>query len=91
LRIRWARSATKHRITRRQSQFVIDRSGLLFRIPPPEGGGDDRLVYLGDDEEAVPLEVMGVELESGELYVIHAMVMREKYREQYEEAKKWRV
>ena len=33
---------------------------------------------------------MGVELESGELLVIHAMVMRAKYQAAYEEAKKWR-
>jgi hypothetical protein len=34
---------------------------------------------------------MAVELESGELLVIHAMAMRSKYVPQYEEAKTWRV
>jgi hypothetical protein len=32
-----------------------------------------------------------VRLSEGELYVIHAMPMRDKYRVQYEEAKRWRV
>jgi hypothetical protein len=34
---------------------------------------------------------MAVELEDGDLYVIHAMDLRERYRPQYEEAKRWRV
>ena len=45
---------------------------------------------LGDDGAGIPLEVMAVELEVGTLYVIHAMDLRERYRPQYEEAKRWR-
>jgi hypothetical protein len=57
---------------------------------------DNRLVYLGDDEAGNALEVIGVEMEpeaNGEehLRVIHAMALREKYRRQYEEARRWRV
>jgi hypothetical protein len=33
---------------------------------------------------------MAIELEDGTLHVIHAMPMRERYQEQYEEAKRWR-
>lgn len=88
--IRWARSATKHRISRRRSRHVVEHAGLRFRIPPPGGVGDDRFLYLGDDEEGIALEVMAVELEDSSLYMIHAMKLRDKYRPQYEEAKKWR-
>jgi hypothetical protein len=35
--------------------------------------------------------VMAVELADGNLFVIHAMVRRKKYRPQYEEAKRWRL
>jgi len=57
---------------------------------------DARLVYLGDDEAGQAIEVIGVEMEpdangEGHLRVIHAMALREKYRRQYEEAKRWRV
>lgn len=38
-----------------------------------------------------PPTVMAVELSGGQLLVIHAMELREHYREQYEEAQKWRV
>jgi hypothetical protein len=40
--------------------------------------------------DGVQLEVMAVELDDGSLLVIHAMPLRERYREQYEEAKEWR-
>jgi hypothetical protein len=33
---------------------------------------------------------MAIELEDGDLLVIHAMPLRDRYREQYEEAKAWR-
>jgi len=57
---------------------------------------DPRLVYLGDDEAGHAIEVIGVEMEpdangEGHLRVIHGMSLREKYRRQYEEAKRWRV
>lgn len=48
-------------------------------------------MFLGDDADGVALEVMAVELEDGDLYVIHAMGLREQYRPQYEEAKRWRI
>jgi hypothetical protein len=47
-------------------------------------------VFLGDDPQGGALEVMAIELEGGSLLVIHAMPLRDPYREQYEEAKKWR-
>jgi hypothetical protein len=52
---------------------------------------DDRLVVLGDDADGKELEVMAVEGPKGELIVIQAMELREKYRAQYEEAKQWRL
>jgi hypothetical protein len=33
---------------------------------------------------------MAVELEDESLVVIHPMALRDRYREQYEEAKRWR-
>jgi hypothetical protein len=87
---KWARSATKHGVARARSAFVIDHCGLVFRVPPPAGQRDERLLFLGDDEEGTALEVMAIELEDDDLYVIHAMALRKRYQAQYEEAKKWR-
>lgn len=72
---------------------MIEHAGLRFEQPPPAGapaGTELRLLYLGDDADGVALEVMAVELEDGSLLVIHAMRLRERYREQYEEATRWR-
>ena len=91
--LKWARSATKHRIARQRARYVIEHCGLRFEQSPPAGapaGADLRLVYLGDDADGVALEVMAIELEDGNLLVIHAMPLRDRYREQYEEAKTWR-
>jgi len=91
--IRWARSATRHRISRERSRYVVEHCGLVFEQDPPAGapaGADPRLVFLGDDADGVPLEVMAVELEDGSLLVIHAMPLRARYTEKYKEANRWR-
>ena len=90
MKIRWTRSATKHRISRIRSQHVIEHSGSRIRLRAVEGS-DDRLVYLGDDAEGTALEVIAVELSDDEVLVIHAMPLRPKYRADYEEAIKWQI
>ncbi len=91
--LKWARAATKHRISRERSRYVIEHCGLRFEQDPPVDAPENassRLVFLGDDEEGTALEVMAVELANDALLVIHAMPLRDRYRKQYEEAKKWR-
>lgn len=93
MNLKWARAATKHRISRERSRHIIEHCGLRFEQEPPAdapAGASSRLVFLGDDAEGIALEVMAVELEDESLLVIHAIPLRDRYREQYEEAKKWR-
>lgn len=93
MNLQWARAATKHRISRERSRYVIEHCGLRFEQEPPADAPVDttsRLVLLGDDADGVALEVMAVELEDESLLVIHAMPLRDRYRDQYEEAKRWR-
>jgi len=90
VKLRWARSATRHRVNRQRSAYVIQHAGLRFRLPAEGDQRDDRLLFVGDDEDGLEIEVMAVELEDDELFVIHAMPMRAKYRDEYEEAKIWR-
>jgi len=70
---------------------VIEHCGLVFAVPPPGSQQDERLLFLGGDDDGAPLEVMAIELDSGDIYVIHAMPLRKKYRPRYEEAKRWRI
>jgi hypothetical protein len=91
--VRFARSATKQRISKERIRHVISHCGLAFEEPAPQASEavDDRLVVLGADADGKELEVMAVEGPKGELIVIHAMALREKYGAQYEEAKQWRL
>lgn len=91
-RIVFARSATRHRISRERSLYVIERCGLQLvdRFWSPELSDVDRRVYfLGNDLEEVPLEVVAVELEEDEFSVIHAMELRNRFRGLHEEARSW--
>jgi hypothetical protein len=91
-RITFARSATKHRISRERSVYVIEHCGLhlVDRYWNPATSDVDRRVYLlGDDLEEFALEVVAVELEEDEFSVIHAMELRDRFRGLYEEARSW--
>ena len=87
--VRFARSATRHRISKDRIRHVIDNYRVRFEEPPPDAGGasarSTRVVYLGDDDHGRALEVMVVEGKHGELLVIHAMELRNKYRKRYED------
>lgn len=52
----------------------------MIEQPAPENAAqqDDRLVFLGPDENGAMLEVMAVDIETG-LLVVHAMPIRRKY------------
>ncbi len=54
---------------------------MIFREPAPSRSPltDDRLVFLGPDEEGEILEVMAIETDTGGLVIIHAMPIRDRY------------
>ncbi len=70
------------------SGSAIRRQHCRSRLYPADSE-DDEALFLGDDEHFVPIEVMAVELDDGDLLVIHAMKLRRKYREAYEEVTAW--
>jgi hypothetical protein len=90
-RLRWARSATKHRISRRRIRHVMEHCLLILEERPPPGhpqARDDRLIFLGVDPAGIPLEVIAVETDAANLLVIHAMRLRPRYRKTYEEVRR---
>jgi hypothetical protein len=90
---RFARSATKHRISRERSLYVIEHCGIQFvdrrRTEGPWGHADKHVLFLGDDLEGVALEVLTAESPEAEFLVIHAMSLRDRFLGMYEEAKEW--
>jgi hypothetical protein len=85
--VRFARAATRHRVSKGRIRHVIANFHLRFEEPPPAGGRAraSRMVYLGEDAQGQVLEVMAVEMENHEMLVIHAMPLRDKYKKKYED------
>jgi len=90
-RISWARSATRHRISRERSLHIVRHAGICMRDSryPDERYDDPRFLFFGPDLEGMPLEVVGVAPEDGSLVIIHAMPLRERYHGWYWEAARW--
>jgi hypothetical protein len=92
--IRFARSATKHRISRERSLYVVGQCGFQVvercRSQTFSDGPDKRVYFFGDDMEGVRLEVVAAQTGDEEFTVIHAMNLRDKFSELYEEAREWR-
>lgn len=84
--IEFTQSARKHRIGRaRVRQVPVDP--VAEAVLPAESGLQERLVFLGDDESGRALDVLAVRTDRG-LLVIHAMDLRPKWRQLYEEGKR---
>jgi hypothetical protein len=90
-RLKWARSATKHRISKVRARHVLENCLAILEEDPPPGHAtavDLRLVFLGEDQGGLPIEVIAVETDRGLLTVIHAMELRSRYRSTYEEVRR---
>jgi len=90
-RTSFARSATRHRISRERSLYVIEQCGIQFVERRRSHGWhpEKHVLFLGDDLEGVALEVLAAENEEEEFTVIHAMNLRNKYFGLYEEVREW--
>jgi hypothetical protein len=90
-RIRWARSATKHRISRKRIRHALEHCSVILKEEPPKcetNASATRLVFLGEDAIGTALEVIAVETAHENLMVIHAMELRPRYRNTYEEVRR---
>lgn len=87
-RITWARSATRHRIPRARTRFVIEHAGICFEDGVGKKG-EPRLYFFGDDEQGRPLEIVAIEGGGRRLLVIHSMLLRRRFETRYKEALKW--
>jgi hypothetical protein len=88
-RIAGARSATRHRIARHSTLFVIQNAGICFERGVGSRG-EPRLFFLGEDDRERPLEVAAFEDLAGDLLVVHSMRLRNRFKDDYWEAGKWR-
>jgi hypothetical protein len=70
-KLRFYRSARKHRIGQRHALYVV-RSGPPAIVPATDPGREDRWVWIGLDDRGIELEVIGV-LTDKALVIIHVM------------------
>lgn len=81
--IEFSPSASRHGIGHARVRHVIASCACPLHPPDGDMSSEDLVVFLGPDDRGVPLEVAAIELENGDLFVIHAMRMRQKYAAEY--------
>ena len=86
--LRFSRSAARHGISEERARYVIEN------CPFPMYGdrlivAEDRVMYLWADMHGVPLEVGAIELDTGDLLVIHAMRLRKIHHADYARLLEW--
>jgi hypothetical protein len=93
--MRFARSAFKHGITEAQIRYVIQHYGVADDVPLESNPSQHGLLFVGDDQRAVALEIIAVPIrgegDTEDLLIIHAMPLRTRYRPEYERVmhEKW--
>lgn len=68
--LRWYRSARRHRIGRTHARYVITSTEPT--VVPAEEGLDQRLVWIGEDDRGIELEIVALDLPDA-VVVIHVM------------------
>jgi hypothetical protein len=86
--IDWARSSTRHRISRGRTLFTMRSAGICFE-DGSSNEGETRLYFFGDDRDGTPLEILALEGEDEGLFVIHSMRLRARFMDRYKEALRW--
>jgi hypothetical protein len=81
--LRFHPSAAKRGIARDRVDHVVTHARAMF------AQGDHAILLLGPDQRGVPLEIVLVELEDGDVLVIHAMRMRRRYAGLYARVMRW--
>ena len=68
--MRWYRSSRRHRIGRAHAHHVI--TSTEPSVVPTEEGLDQRLVWVGEDDRGIELEIVALDLPDA-VVVIHVM------------------
>jgi len=68
--LRWYRSARRHRIGKAHAKFVID--SVVPDHVPASAIADARLVWIGEDDRGVELEIVALDLVDA-IVVVHVM------------------
>jgi hypothetical protein len=70
--VRFAQSARKHKIGKAHALAALENAGDPVVVPASSDALDDRLLFVGQDDRGVELEIIAVQLPDF-LFVIHVM------------------
>jgi len=68
--LRWYRSARRHRIGKAHAKFVID--SVVPDHVPASAIADARLVWIGEDDRGIELEIVALDLVDA-IVVVHVL------------------
>lgn len=68
--VRWYRSARRHRIGKAHAKFVID--SVVPDHVPATATADPRLVWIGEDDRGIELEIVALDLDDA-IVVVHVI------------------
>lgn len=72
MKVRFTQAARKHRIGKAHALAAMESAGEPLVVPATDPGTDDRLLFVGDDDRGVELEVIAVQMPDY-LLVLHVM------------------
>ena len=78
----FARSAAKHRISRARVLYVLETYVWAYQV------GRGVTLYMGPDRNGIDLEV-GTVRRGDDIYVIHAMKLRDRFIDEYPRHMPW--
>jgi hypothetical protein len=78
-------SARRHKISDERIRAAVRACPRMLYVDDPLTGEDDLVMFFGPDGNANPLEVMGREHDDGSVTIFHAMSVRPRYRDLYEQ------
>ena len=84
----FGRSSLRHGISEDRARYVVENCPSP-RYTHVDESERDFVLFLWHDWNGVPLEVVAMDLASGDLVVVHAMKMRKSYEADYTEILEW--
>jgi len=83
--VQLTQAARKHRVGKARIVDVMTNPYVITELESTKGG-DQRIMFLGDDHTGRALEVVAIR-QDDRCLVVHAMDLRKKFRAAYEEGR----
>jgi len=83
------RSALRHHISEERIRYVVEHCATPLFPPPDDGDDADLIWFIGPDRNGIELEILAIDEPGGGVKVIHAMSLRDWFRDDYARVVGW--